>query len=392
MRSERSNRLLLTAHCSRLTLWPVRTCHATLRRMKALLHAATALALLVPTIQAQTQASVGIGINAVRFSGGSSNSPSLTPAVQVSTSTLFAGLSGSVSSLPDGVWSTQGRAALWAATPPLTRRLRLGADGSLAGTTNSGSPATAAAHLLGELLWSAGRSGVGLGAGPSVGWIEAEPSITVLHTRARAWWRLQNLTWSASAEPTRFLGAWFTDLSAGVSLDRGRIVASAWGVARLSQTYGSRAAAGAFLQVYVTPHLALEAGGGSFLPDPYQGLPRARYLSGGIRLHTARKSFERADAPVLRPLTPAREGERLNLRFRLAGAHTVGLAGDWNDWRPMSLTPSGKDEWQGTLDLSPGTYHFVLVVDGTEWVVPKGVATVPDGMGGRTALMLVEPP
>jgi len=370
----------------------VRTCRATLRRMKALLSAATSLALLAPAIQAQTQASVGLGINAVRFSGGSSNSPSLTPAAQVSSSAMFAGLSGSFSSLPGGVWSTQGRAALWLASPPLTSHLRLGTEGNLAGATTSGSSATAAVHVLGELLWSRGRSGAGLAAGPSAGWVESEPSITAFHTRARAWWRLYNLTWSASAEPTRFLGAWFTDLSAGVSLDRGRIVASAWGVARLSQTYGSRAAGGALLQVYVTPHLALEAGGGSFLPDPYQGLPRARYLSGGIRLYTAIRSLARADVPVLRPLTLRREGERLNLRLRVAGAQTVGLAGDWNDWQPMSLTPSGRDEWQGTLDLAPGTYHFILVVDGTKWVVPRGVATVPDAMGGRTALMLVEPP
>jgi hypothetical protein len=360
--------------------------------MKALLHVAVALSLLAPGVQAQTQASVGIGVNAVRFSGGSSNSPSLTPAVQVGSATVFAGLSGSFSSLPDGVWSTQGRATFWLATPPLTRHLRLATDVGLAGATVSGSPATAALHALGEMLYSAGRSGIGVGAGPSAGWIESEPSVAVLHTRARAWWRLDALTWSASAEPTRFLGAWFTDVSAGVSLDRGRFVASAWGVARMSQTYGSRAAGGAFLQVYLTPHLALEAGGGNFLPDPYQGLPRASYVSGGIRLYAMRRNLGSGNAAILRPLTPMRDGDSLVVRFRLKDARTVALAGDWNDWRPLSLTRLGQDEWRGAVALLPGTYHFVLLVDETEWVVPRGVATVPDGMGGRTALMVVEPP
>lgn len=360
--------------------------------MKALIHAVTSLAMLASVVEGQTGASVGLGVNAVRFSTGSSNSPSLTPAVQVSSSTVFAGLSGSLSSLPDGVWSSQGRATLWLATPSLAGHFRLGTDGSLVGATTSGTPGTAAAHVLGELLYTARRSGIGLAAGPSAGWIESEPSITVLHTRARAWWGLHAFNWNASVEPTRFLGAWFTDVSTGVGYDHGRIVASVWGIARLSKVYGSRAAASAFLQVYLTPHLALEAGGGSFLPDPYQGLPRANYLSAGIRLHSKRRAFVAADAPALRPLTPMRRGDSLSLSFRLKGASTVGLAGDWNDWRPMSLIRSGRDEWRGTLTLAPGTYHFVLLVDETEWVVPGGVATVPDGMGGRTALMLVEPP
>jgi hypothetical protein len=34
-------------------------------------------------------------------------------------------------------------------------------------------------------------------------------------------------------------------------------------------------------------------------------------------------------------------------------------------------------------------YHFNLQVDGSHWVVPNGVATVPDGMGGMVAVLVV---
>jgi hypothetical protein len=39
--------------------------------------------------------------------------------------------------------------------------------------------------------------------------------------------------------------------------------------------------------------------------------------------------------------------------------------------------------------LAPGTYHFNLLVDGNDWVVPGGVAVVSDGMGGLVAVLTV---
>jgi hypothetical protein len=43
------------------------------------------------------------------------------------------------------------------------------------------------------------------------------------------------------------------------------------------------------------------------------------------------------------------------------------------------------------LVLDPGTYHFNLLLNREEWVVPGGTAVVPDGMGGLVALLLVPP-
>jgi AMP-activated protein kinase-like protein len=71
------------------------------------------------------------------------------------------------------------------------------------------------------------------------------------------------------------------------------------------------------------------------------------------------------------------------------GARSVAIAGDWDGWHPRALRSLGGDLWEGALGLSPGTYHFNLLVDGTEWVVPGGVAIVADRLGGMLALLTV---
>jgi Glycogen recognition site of AMP-activated protein kinase len=340
----------------------------------------------------QVQASLGLGVSAVRNASSSASAPAISPSAQYTAPSLFAGLSGTLASLSRDEWSTQGRAGMWLASPPLGGHLRLAAEGTVAGTARTGGPSTAAVHGLGEVFWAASRGGVGIGAGSSYGWIEREPSVTALHLRMRGWFRAGGADWVLSAEPTRFFGSWFTDASATLTVDRGPIVASLWGLARLSRTYGSKVTGSAFVQLFVAPVLALELGGGGYLPDPYQGLPRASYISGGVRLYTSRRIPRTGGRPVAAPLVPAWRGDSLTVRFRMKGATSVALAGDWNGWQPLPLRQAGGETWEGTLSIPPGAYHFVLMVDGREWVVPKGVATVPDGMGGLAALLLVQPP
>jgi len=73
----------------------------------------------------------------------------------------------------------------------------------------------------------------------------------------------------------------------------------------------------------------------------------------------------------------------------MSGARSVAIAGDWNAWRPAPLRALGDDVWESAMVLAPGTYHFNLLVDGSEWVVPGGVAAVSDGMGGMVAVLTV---
>src|SRR2546422_209369 len=140
--------------------------------------------------RAQAQASLGVGVGTVRFPGGTSfSSATFAPTLEYGTEARYGSLAGSLASLPGGIWSLQGRTAVWAATRPLRGRMRLGAEGIGAGTRRTDGGWTAAVHGIGELLWWTGTWGVGAGAGPSSGWIKDAPSGGAFHARARAWWR-----------------------------------------------------------------------------------------------------------------------------------------------------------------------------------------------------------
>src|SRR3989475_4903377 len=189
------------------------------------------------TSLAQTQASLGVGVGTVRLPAGSSfSSATCAPALECGTEARCGSVAGSLASLPGGAWSLQGRADVWAATRPLLGRTRLGAEGIWAGTRRTDGGWTAAAHGIAEVLWWTADWGAAVGAGPSGGWIQDAPSVGAFHARARAWWRAApGTTWQLAFEPTHFLGAWFTDMSGGVTIERGQVAATLWAAARLSR-------------------------------------------------------------------------------------------------------------------------------------------------------------
>ena len=338
---------------------------------------------------AQTEMSVGLGVGTVRYTAGAGfGTAVLSPTVRYASATLAADVAGAVASLPRGVWAGQGLTGLSVITPPI-HTLRFGAELAVGGTTRSDSGSTAAAHAVAELSRSFARWGLGIGAGPSTGLIAGDLPVTALHTRARVWWRPESGPGAPelqlSVEPTRFPDGWFTDASLIGTIERGRATVSLWAGGRVSSVFGSKAAGGASAQFFATPRVALELSGGSYLPDPYQGFPQVGFVSVGVRLHRS------ARAPQVRfaPLVPGVRGDSAVVRFRMAGARSVAMAGDWNSWEQVPLRPLGDEVWEGVLRLRRGLYHFNLLVDGSDWVVPNGVATVPDGLGGMVAVLIV---
>src|SRR5207253_505063 len=344
---------------------------------------------------AQTELSVGLGVGTVRYSAGAAfGTAVLSPAARYTSAALAADLSASLASLPGGAWAGQGMTGLSVVSAPLARALRFGADLTLGGTTRSDGGSTAAAHAVAELSRSASTWGLGIGVGPSTGAISGDLPVTALHTRARVWWRPESGPGAPqlqlSVEPTRFPDYWFTDASLAATLEPGRAIVSLWIAGRTSAAFPSEGAGGAFVQFFATPRVAVELGGGSYLPDPYQGLPRAGFVTLGVRLHTSPR-LPRADPSAARwsPLVPQLRGDSLVVRFRFDSVRAVAIAGDWNQWQPVPLRSLGASLWEGTLALKRGLYHFNLLVDGSDWVVPTGVATVPDGLGGMVGVLLV---
>ena len=353
-------------------------------------------------LRAQSQASLGVGSGIVRYAGGSSFSiVTAAPAVQSSSASFFFGVGGSLSLLEGGIWASQARADLWTSFTARERGFRPAVSAPIAGTKRSDGAASGSASGVLETIWTGGSAGgnggAAVGVGGITGVIEGLPGVAALRLRGRGWWQASQspAQLSLTIEANRFFDAWYTDVVGGLNLDRGHVVASLWVSGRLSATYGSSGAASAAFLYYVTPTIALEASGGNYLADPYQGLPRAGFITAGVRVFTLRRALRAAapplkpSPPVLQPLIAQHRGDTLVVRFRMTAARSVAIAGNWNTWTPAPLRNLGNDIWEAMLRLAPGVYYFNLVVDGDEWVVPGGVATVPDGMGGVMAVLNV---
>src|SRR6266566_5540728 len=227
-----------------------------------------ALFVMPLTLCAQRQASLGVGTGIVRYTGGSSFSAlTLSPAAQRLSALTYLGVSGAVSLLEGGVWASQGRADVWVALSQRTGGVRPAVSATISGTTRSDGVAAGSGAAVSEAV----RGNVALGVGAVTGVIQQEPGVGALRVRGRAWWQLNAAPaqLSLTAEATRFLGAWYTDVVGGVTFDGARTVGSVWLSGRLSKTYGSTGAASATLQYYLTPSVALEVSGGNYLRDPF---------------------------------------------------------------------------------------------------------------------------
>ena len=72
-------------------------------------------------------------------------------------------------------------------------------------------------------------------------------------------------------------------------------------------------------------------------------------------------------------------------------AHEVWLVGSFNDWNlkatPMMRARDGT--WTCDLDLPPGRYEYLFVIDG-RWISdPKATETAPNPYGGCNSLLEV---
>src|SRR3989441_12671356 len=330
-----------------------------------------ALALFTLPDSARTQASLGIGTGIVRYAGGSSfSSFTASPAAQRLSPSSYVAASGAASLLAGGVWAGQGRGDLWAAIPIPPAAVRVAGSASIAFSTRSDGVAAGSGTALLETLWTAKHGGIALGAGWATGVIQGAPGVGALRLRARGWWQpvASPAQLSLTVEGTQFYGSWYTDLVGGATMEKPRLLASLWLSARVSATYASTGGASASLQYFVTPSVAVEASGGNYLRDPFQGLPRAGFVAGGVRVFALRRdAMVRAAAvqPVLQPLVAAhRGGDTVVVRFRMPAAQSVAIAGNWNAWTPDTMRALGDDIWEAALRLAPGTYYFNLVVDG----------------------------
>jgi hypothetical protein len=82
---------------------------------------------------------------------------------------------------------------------------------------------------------------------------------------------------------------------------------------------------------------------------------------------------------------------RYEFRFKAGSANEVCLAGDFNRWKVCDarLSRVGEDVWSVSLELPPGRYEYMFVVDG-RWVTdPHAMGYNDDGFGNQNAILVL---
>lgn len=320
-------------------------------------------------------------------------SASVAPLIEWSKRIAYGTLSGAAAAFDGGGWTSQGHGDVSLLFAPVKRmsRLRTEVVGSVDGSAHSGGYRTAATE--GELRFHLAGSGAGgwAGATGSSGWTsDGAGAVTALGATAGAWARRGPanavLVWS----PFRLQGAWYQQVEGRASAAVGPVEVMGYAGWRSPPSVSglpNAGWAGGSITAWVGPRFAVVASGGSYASDLLQGLPRGRYLSVGVRLSRGRPSAW-AGKPGAHALYAHGRGET-DLRFAVAGASRVDLVADWTGWQPVPMQRAPDGRWVLRVTLAPGVHRFNLVVDGKRWIVPEGLASVDDGFGGKTCLLVV---
>ena len=176
------------------------------------------------------------------------------------------------------------------------------------------------------------------------------------------------------------------DRVAGALLTRGPVILSG-SLGQREARGENRSFGGGQMVVTVARGVAVFAAAESYPSNRLTGTVGGRSFSGGIALSAGGFHAPRA-LPRPTAVSAAPPGfTRLSIEAKRASR--VEVAGDWNRWQPVPLRRAENGVWYTDLEIPPGEYRYAFRVDGRTWEVPKGVAAVDDGFGGKSAWLSV---
>jgi len=375
------------------------------RIARRLLIVSAACAAAAAPCAAQVEASLDAAASVVRYDGYlSSGAAALTPAVSWRSPRSALAASGSILVFESGHTSLQGLVSGSTFSAPLGLvRLEGGAE--------AGASAYAGfarfAHALGRLRVHALGPRTGVWAGALAGWLSRGDGRRDAWGGSAGWWaRLPagalEMTWTRlDVGDTSY-----TDLAGRARWSAGALEVAASVGARVASHGGGKGAYGDLsATLRLADGLALVVAGGNYASDPVRGSIPGRFVTAGVRLtprSSPRAAWLRQIGPYLDPRPAGGAGaplagasvavEQLDglailvVRVRVAGARRVEVMGDFTDWQPIALVPSGEGRYRFALGLPAGVYRFNLRVDGGPWGVPEGAGHAPDEFGGSVGV------
>jgi hypothetical protein len=81
--------------------------------------------------------------------------------------------------------------------------------------------------------------------------------------------------------------------------------------------------------------------------------------------------------------------DRLIVRVHLRDVSSAEIAGDFTDWKPVSLERQHAGWWYQVLSVPPGIHRVQLRLDGGAWQSPPGLPRADDGPGGPSGTLVV---
>jgi hypothetical protein len=145
------------------------------------------------------------------------------------------------------------------------------------------------------------------------------------------------------------------------------------------------AAYGAGVRVRVLPRTDVQA---SVRQEPFEPLywtaPRRTW---SVSLSRSLGRRPRQERPLPR-LADVDSGWAVFRLPRAVHPAPPSVMGDFSAWEPVSMTEEG-DAWVARVRVEPGAYRYAFRTADGQVMVPDGAASVDDGFGGRSAVLVV---
>lgn len=347
-------------------------------------------------------ATLDAGAAAIRY-GDSVNAGAavLSPSIRLSTQSLSVGATASFAQLNSGTWAAQGSLGGSVYSPSLGP-LRGEFDVDAAGSDRQDGTQTGQLQGFARLDLTRAAWGAWFGGGAGRAWDGASGHSLVL-ADGGIWLGRHALTGSLSATPTAIDDSIrYTDFEAAARWARARLelrgsigarAGHALAAASGGRTWGSLGAV-----YWVGSRVGISADAGLYPPDIAQGFPNGRYISLGVRLSVHPMWRSRiptsagtdlaeqtapgsTDADMVDDFSVQSAGTQRTIRVHAPRARLVEFASDVTSWSPVPLSRDRGGWWTGTFIVAPGIHQLSLRLDGTTWVVPRGLISVTDELG-----------